>query len=412
MEEQLIKYVEGMQGGQRIKDWLVTHVFTQDHYEQQEVEHVIDFLMSDKAPKNLNKASYKQMQKKTDDWVKALNKKGASIKELKKDTKIVLDFKDGFRVVQLVGKNAYKREGFLMRHCVADYYGKDDEVYSLRDKNNTPHATMSKSSQQIKGKGNGSIHPKYIKYVIEFLEYLDVEVRKGEMKGLGYVDIQDIEDDNIDWGNSLFRGRYFYKQDLDKIKDKKNNKYESITLWQTFGLISGVKFNFNFSFSLFAFINKVTKKAGQDWNTQAGQNSNTQAGQDWNTQAGQDRNTQAGRDWNTQAGRDWNTQAGRDWNIHLMDGENNVAVSRKGAIMRGNKGSLMVFVRVDKHDNVLGAITKIIDGKKIKEGVFYTLAAPDSEDVIEAKLNDEQKERVRKAEESMKLVENLQEFYN
>jgi hypothetical protein len=151
-----------------------------------EVEHIIDFLVSDKAPKRLGRVSYTQAKEKTEAWVLQLNKEAGDLKETKKDTQVVLDFKDGFKVVRLVGKTAYEREGKLMRHCVSSYFGKDDEIYSLRDKFNKSHCTMSKSSQQIKGKGNGDIHPKYIDYVIKFLEWSGLTARESEMKHLGY----------------------------------------------------------------------------------------------------------------------------------------------------------------------------------------------------------------------------------
>ena len=37
-----------------------------------------------------------------------------------------------------------------MSHCVASYYGRDVEIYSLRDKKNLPHCTLEKDNQ-IKG---------------------------------------------------------------------------------------------------------------------------------------------------------------------------------------------------------------------------------------------------------------------
>lgn len=134
--------------------------------DQTEIEHILDFLCSDKAPKRLKKMSYKEALKNTNKWQKTLIKQAKDIEEKEEDTEIVLDFKDGFNFVKLIGKNAYDREGKLMSHCVSSYYGKDDEVFSLRDKENNPHCTISSNSQQIKGKGNGSINPKYIKYVV------------------------------------------------------------------------------------------------------------------------------------------------------------------------------------------------------------------------------------------------------
>lgn len=133
----------------------------------EEVEHILDFLVSDAAPKRIVKMSYEQAKTSAEKWVQAQIKRGSEIQELPSDVETVINFDDGFRVVKLIGENAYKREGFLMRHCSASYYGRDVEVYSLRDANNMPHCTMEKN-KQIKGKGNGDIHPKYVNYVVKF----------------------------------------------------------------------------------------------------------------------------------------------------------------------------------------------------------------------------------------------------
>jgi hypothetical protein len=38
-----------------------------------------------------------------------------------------------------------------MSHCVASYYGRDVEIYSLRDNKNLPHCTVEEN-KQVKGK--------------------------------------------------------------------------------------------------------------------------------------------------------------------------------------------------------------------------------------------------------------------
>src|SRR5690606_31665496 len=89
---------------------------------QTEIEHIIDYMASDKRPARIGRMSYEQAKTNTDKWNKALIKKGAAIKETDDDVKIIKDCGDGFRIVQLLGKSAYEREGFLMRHCVGGYY--------------------------------------------------------------------------------------------------------------------------------------------------------------------------------------------------------------------------------------------------------------------------------------------------
>ena len=137
--KEIIKYAEGQNASEEVLEWIEKRV--EKKHDQSDVEHIIDFLVSDKAPKNLERATYDQMKERSDKWAESLIKKGDSIKEGKGDTKVVLDFKDGFKFVKLIGENAYKREGFLMRHCVKSFFGKDDEIYSLRD--DKKHATCN-----------------------------------------------------------------------------------------------------------------------------------------------------------------------------------------------------------------------------------------------------------------------------
>ena len=170
-----------------------------------QVEHVIDYMLSDKAPKRTERATWEQMVKNTEKWTKSLAKKGKnSGEETEEDIKIILDYGDGFKIVQLISPKSYEREGFLMSHCVASYAEKGVDVYSLRDAENMPHCTIEKD-QQIKGKGNGSIHPKYIDYIVRFLEFSGMEVRDSEMENLGY---QKVPQEYV--GNSLYRGLYIH----------------------------------------------------------------------------------------------------------------------------------------------------------------------------------------------------------
>lgn len=158
-----------------------------------EIEHILDYLLSDKAPKRLQKMSFMQAKQAAEKWATMLQKKGDHIPETEQDVKPMLRHKKtGMMLVKLVGENAFKREGYLMRNCVASYYDKKTcEVYSLRDINNNPHVTIEVQKQnnlinQIKGKGNGPIHPDYIQYVLKVLKYFKMEIRDTELNNLGY----------------------------------------------------------------------------------------------------------------------------------------------------------------------------------------------------------------------------------
>lgn len=191
----LNKYLEQTKK-EEVKLWInqvLSSYLKKNEENQGEIEHILDFLHSDKAPKRLKKMSYPTAKVQAEKWVKSLAKKGDNIIEVEgKDYKVVKRYyPSGYKFVKLVSENSFKREGNLMSHCVASYYNKDNvKIYSLRDEQNKPHCTIEvygdKNINQIKGKGNGSIHPKYIKYVISILKYFKMEVRESELNNLGY----------------------------------------------------------------------------------------------------------------------------------------------------------------------------------------------------------------------------------
>lgn len=194
-KEEIISYSNGIGVTGEQLQWVNTTLLkwlkeNEDH-SQKEIEHLLDYLASSDAPLKMIRMSYEQASKKAIAWSKTQQKKGAHIKEEAKDTKTIFTFSDGARIAELKGENAFKREGFLMRHCAGGLSKSGDTIYSYRDKNNMPHATFQVSKQgkdimQVKGKGNGPIHPKYINPIIKFLEHLGLPVRDEEMKNIGY----------------------------------------------------------------------------------------------------------------------------------------------------------------------------------------------------------------------------------
>jgi len=186
--------------------WWLEHtgraVLKKDQASESDLEHIIDWMVSGDAPQRLKKMSLKDAVKKTDDWVKKNIERGSQIEEKESDLETFIDFGDGFKFMQLLTKNSFQREGSLMSHCLGGYNPASDlKIYSLRDSKNNPHCTIEvrgdKEVNQIKGKGNGSIHPKYINYVLDFLEKVGMKIRPNEMQNLGYHHVDEIHLDFI-----------------------------------------------------------------------------------------------------------------------------------------------------------------------------------------------------------------------
>lgn len=164
---------------------------------QGEIEHILDYFSYRSEHKGkklrLKKMGYDTAVRLSQEWVAKMNKKAANIVETEQDIEEIKKLDNGLRLVRLVGENAFKREGKLMSHCVASYYDKSNvTVYSIRDGKNMPHCTMEitdNNVNQVKGKGNGSIHPRYVGSVLKALKHIGKDVRKSEMSNLGYREI-------------------------------------------------------------------------------------------------------------------------------------------------------------------------------------------------------------------------------
>lgn len=193
----MLEYAIQIGANQEVQAWCNTTLkayTTRNLIDQTEVEHIIDYLASNAAPKRLRKMSYTQALAGANKWSKANQKKGSNIVDGPEDIKVLHEFSDGTYIVKLLTKKAYQREGYFMAHCVGNYSPDTMTVYSYRDVNNYPHATFEVTKEgseirQIKGKGNGPIHPKYINPIITFLQIIGVQLRPSEMKNLGYYHI-------------------------------------------------------------------------------------------------------------------------------------------------------------------------------------------------------------------------------
>jgi hypothetical protein len=192
--EQLLKYANYLNANAEVLNWINTaakNALKKNKATTDELEHVVDYLISDAAPKRLQKMSVVDAKRKATEWSKTNQKKGKNIVDGPNDIEVIHDFFDGNKIVRLLTKAAYTREGFFMAHCVGGYSPETSTIYSLRDAKNTPHATFEVQKDggtitQIKGKGNGAIHPKYIHTILAFLKSINMDIRPNDMKNLGY----------------------------------------------------------------------------------------------------------------------------------------------------------------------------------------------------------------------------------
>ena len=120
-------------------------------------------------------SDFNQALKKSEEWHKQFKAKDIELK----GKNIVIKYPDGFTWVKLLNQDDCTEEGEAMGHCVAQYGGLVEagnvNIYSLRDKNNTPHVTLELAADdtavhQIQGKENKPPIEKYHEYIFDFLK--------------------------------------------------------------------------------------------------------------------------------------------------------------------------------------------------------------------------------------------------
>ena len=71
------------------------------------------------------------------------------------------------------------------------------------------------------------------------------------------------------------------------------------------------------------------------------------------------------------AAQDCSIIACRRSNTIELSGSNNIVVCANGSKIKGKIGNAICFVDFDNENNIKNAISAIIDGETLKEGVFY-----------------------------------------
>ena len=82
------------------------------------IDHVIDYLKSDDAPKRLDALTVPEAMKQADAWTKMLTKKKVNPLDAAEGEKIIKKYPDGFTWRELTNEAALSREGTEMGHCV------------------------------------------------------------------------------------------------------------------------------------------------------------------------------------------------------------------------------------------------------------------------------------------------------
>jgi hypothetical protein len=165
-----------------------------------EYHHTLDFI-SQKKPKL---GSALELLSKVQAWDKSMSKKRMEFERKAQKYKsqsqfenmgkleVIHKFPNGYTIMELVDDKAKDWEGNAMGHCVGGNDYESEIVYSLRDANLMPHATMQiqdKTIVQIQGKENKDIVEKYHDYIFDFIQQYDMNVEEDYLPKLGLIRI-------------------------------------------------------------------------------------------------------------------------------------------------------------------------------------------------------------------------------
>ena len=154
-------------------------------WEDFDLDHVVDYIaqLPEREQNKLYKLNFKQLLQKVVNWDEEMEAQVTKAKLDKSNIgEVIIDFKNGYKFIKLnKTEDSYKYEGNVMGHCVGSNFNhyQHSDIYSLRDKNNEPHATIEVKKggvYQIKGKNNKAPIPKYIPYIETLLNKLDIPV--------------------------------------------------------------------------------------------------------------------------------------------------------------------------------------------------------------------------------------------
>lgn len=193
-KDELIKIKQSQ--SEKVQNWILKHcepVLSHQDIQLSDFMHALDYINSEDGPKRLTRLSLKDTIAQSKEWLNRLNRRNKeyeNYQETSEDIQIVQQL-NNFYWVKLLSEQAYKREGFLMGHCVASYSVRGDStILSLRDHKNKPHCTIEVCKGtivQVKGKQNTMVIPKYQKILRDFVKSCGFKVDSYDVWSYGWL---------------------------------------------------------------------------------------------------------------------------------------------------------------------------------------------------------------------------------
>lgn len=142
-------------------------------------DYIASLSETDRIYKKLHKVSWKDAVKLQAKWHASLALSEQKTPKGDPSGELILECKDGYKWVRISTPEQLDYEGNAMGHCVGSggYDETVDHIYSLRDSNNLPHATVEFNPklnryEQIQGRGNKLVSTKYWFAIKALFDYL------------------------------------------------------------------------------------------------------------------------------------------------------------------------------------------------------------------------------------------------
>ncbi len=222
----------------------------------------------------------------------------------------------------------------------------------------------------------GSISPKYIDYIVKFLEHTGMTVWENEMKNLWYIRMDSI-DKNLTSKSAY--NEYIHEDKLDTLIDSDGDQY--YWFWLTkkkwlFKFKSDLSFEFYFDISKIKkyFFSKIKSQAGGRYSQLAGGDDSQLAGGDESQLAGGYRSQLAGGRYSQLAGGGYSQLVGGRYSQLALTWEGAIGVWGHNSRVQWVIGSVFMLCEEHKDNyNIEHFASFRIDGKKYKENTWYTM---------------------------------------
>lgn len=199
-----------------------------------QVEHIVDYYLTEKPQKSLNKVSFTDALNKSIQWTSSQKK----VKDDPFGTDLIIDFEDDFSIVKINSEQSIDYESSQMNHCLGFNHkhgilNNEKQVFSLRDPNNVPHVTImldnkNKTIVEIKGNSNQLVKYEYQKYLPELLNNILFDsIDRAEFKSLSNINFNK-KLGRFEFQKTIFQKEYNFQIDLSNTSIKNDIFYRTI----------------------------------------------------------------------------------------------------------------------------------------------------------------------------------------